>query len=184
MHESLSSTNNNWKTRSRLIHVGTNDIPTRRQPDVMAEVVIQLAMKLKTHSCDVSSNIVARNNELRKNALVVSHKLNGLCKEKGLYYIDHSNSVNTRHLNDSKLYLNITSTKIFFNNFVEAISNVLLWQSISHSVSDSNCVHIIHEYNFEPKNVKGIESLKTIRKLNLNNIVVAHLNVSLICLIE
>ena len=42
-----------------IIYVGTNDLPSRRQPDVIAENIIQLALKLKTNSCDVSiSNIV------------------------------------------------------------------------------------------------------------------------------
>ena len=59
-----------------LIHVGTNDLPTRRKPDVIAEDIIQLALKLKTNSCDVSrSNIVARNDQYRKKASAVNHKL-------------------------------------------------------------------------------------------------------------
>ena len=59
-----------------LIHVGINDLPTRRKPDVIAEDIIQLALKLKTNSCDVSrSNIVARNDQNRKKASAVNHKL-------------------------------------------------------------------------------------------------------------
>ena len=50
-----------------LIHVGTNDLPSRRQPDVIAEDIIQLALKLKTNSCGVSiSNIVTRKISIRK----------------------------------------------------------------------------------------------------------------------
>ena len=50
-----------------LIHVGNNDLPTRRQPDFIAEDIIQLALKSKTNSCDVSvSNIVATDNQYRK----------------------------------------------------------------------------------------------------------------------
>ena len=48
-----------------LIHVGTNDLPTRRQPDVIANDIIQLA--LKTNSCDVSiSNIVTKTINIEK----------------------------------------------------------------------------------------------------------------------
>ena len=44
-----------------LIYVGTNDLPIRRQPNVIAED-IQLALELKTNLYDVSIlNIVARN---------------------------------------------------------------------------------------------------------------------------
>ena len=110
-----------------LIHVGTNDLPSRRQPDVIAEDIIQLALKLNTNSSDISiSNIVTRNDQYKKKASAVNDKLKNLCREKNLHYIDHSNSIDTRHLNGSKLHLNVKGTKILFSNFVEAISNVLL----------------------------------------------------------
>ena len=101
-----------------------------------------------------------------------------LCQEKNLHYIDQSNSINTRHLNGSKLHLNVKGTKILFSNFVEAISNILLWHSITHSLTDSNCVPMIDAYKVEPMNMKGIESLKAIQKHNLNRIVVTHLNIN------
>ena len=109
--------------------------------------------------------------------------------EEPTLYIDHSNSINTRHLNGSKLHLNIKGTKILFSNFVEDISNILLWHSIIHSLSDSNCVHMIDEYKVEPINMKGIENLKAIWPRNLNRIVVAHLDKNSLrnkfdCLIE
>ena len=104
-----------------------------------------------------------------------------LCQEKNLHYIDQSNSINTRHLNGSKLHLNVKGTKgtkILFSNFVEAISNILLWHSITHNLTDSNCVPMIDAYKVEPMNMKGIESLKAIQKHNLNRIVVTHLNIN------
>ena len=87
-----------------LIHVGTNDLPTRRQPDVIAEDIIRLVLKLKANSCDISvSNIVVRNDQYRNKVSAANRKLKDLCKEKNLHYIDHTNSINTRHLNGSKL---------------------------------------------------------------------------------
>ena len=127
MHDHAQRTARDNHPDHILIYVGTNDLPTRRQPDVIAKDIIQLALKLKTNSCDVPiSNIVARNNHYRKNASAVNHKLKDLCKEKNLHYIYHRNSINTRHLNGSKLHLNVKGTKILFSNFVEAISNILL----------------------------------------------------------
>lgn len=80
-----------------LIHVRIYYFPMRRQPDVIAEVIIQLALKLKIHSCNVSvSNIVGRNNQYRKKASAVHHKLKDLYEEKSLHCIDHSNSINTK----------------------------------------------------------------------------------------
>ena len=48
---------------------------------------------------------------------------------------------------------------------------------------------MIDEHKAEPMNMKGIESLKTIRKHNLNRILVRHLNINSLrnkfdCLIE
>ena len=108
----------------------------------------------------------------------VNHKLKDLCKEKNLNYIDHSNFINTRHLNSLKLHLNVKDTNIIFSNSVDAISNILLWQSITQCHSDSTCVHMIDEYKVEPMNMKAIESPKAVWKRNLNRIVVANLNIN------
>ena len=59
-----------------LIHVGTNDFPIRRQPDIIAEDIIQLALILKIDSCDISvSNIVTRNDQYRNKASALTRKL-------------------------------------------------------------------------------------------------------------
>ena len=106
MHERLSSTSNRGNPDRILLHVGTNDIPTRRQLDVIAEDIIQLALKLNTSSCDISVfNIVAGNEHYRNQASAVNRKQKDLCKEKNLHYLDHSKSINTRYLNGSKIHL-------------------------------------------------------------------------------
>ena len=65
MRERLCPTNNRENPDHILIQVGTNDLPTRRQPDVIAEDIVQLVMKLKINSCDISvSNIVGRNDQI------------------------------------------------------------------------------------------------------------------------
>ena len=80
MHERLSSTSNRGNTDHILIHVGTKDIPTRRQLDVIAEDIIQLALKLNTNSCDISVfNIVAGNDHYRNQASAVNRKQKDLC---------------------------------------------------------------------------------------------------------
>ena len=71
--------------------------------------------------------------------------------------------------------LNIKGTKILFNNFVEAISNILQWQPIIHSLSGSKCVLMIDKYKAKHMNVQGVESLEEILQslqdlLNLLNI--------------
>ena len=81
MHERLCLNKTRENPDYILIHVGTNDLLARRQPDIIVEDIIQLAMKLKTNSCDVSiSNIVARNDHYMRKASAVNHKLKDLCK--------------------------------------------------------------------------------------------------------
>ena len=103
MHERLSSTSNRGNPDRILIHVGTNDIPTRRQLDVIVEDIIQLALKLNTS--DIPLVFVAGNEHYRNQASAVNRKQKDLCKEKNLHYLDHSKSINTRYLNGSKIHL-------------------------------------------------------------------------------
>ena len=83
-------------------------------------------ISMQDFSLKMEGVFVARNDQYRKKASAVNHKLKDLYKEKNLHYIDHSNLINTRHLNGSKLHLNIKGAKILFSNLVEAISNILL----------------------------------------------------------
>ena len=81
MLERLCSANNKKKSRTgfdlRSYYLSSNQTAT----DVIAEDIIYLAVKLKTHSCDVSvSNIVARNGQYRKKVLTFNLKMNDLYK--------------------------------------------------------------------------------------------------------
>ena len=63
-----------------ILHVGTNDLPTRKNSDEIAKSIVQLASALKTKSCDVSiSNIMARSDQYRKKAIEVNKELKNLC---------------------------------------------------------------------------------------------------------
>ena len=107
-----------------ILHVGTNDLPTRKNPDEIAKSIVQLASALKTKSCGVPiSSITARSDQYRKKAIEVNKELKNLSLENNLYLIDHGSTINTRH--ESKLHLNKKGARILFNNFKEAISNIL-----------------------------------------------------------
>ena len=112
-----------------ILHVGMNDLPTRKNLDETAKSIVQLAPALKTKSCDVFiSSITARSDQYRKNAIEVNKKL---CLEINLYLIDHGNIINTRHVNGSKLHLNKKGIRVLFSNFKEAISNIATTVTIS-----------------------------------------------------
>ena len=65
---------------------------------------------------------MARSDQHRKRATEVNKELKNISLENNLFVIDHGSTINTRHLNGSKLHLNKKGTRILFNNFKEAIS--------------------------------------------------------------
>ena len=107
-----------------ILHVGTNDAPTKKAPEQIAENIVNLAIKLK-RKCDVSiSSITARNDQYQRKAADVNRVLKEKCREKKLQFLDHGNTITVRHLNASKLHLNKRGTQILSNVFAEAISNI------------------------------------------------------------
>ena len=109
-----------------ILHVGTNNLPTRKTPNEIAKRIVLLALALKTKSHDVSIlSLTARSDQYCKKAIKVNKKLKNLCLENNLYLIDHGSIINTMYINGSKLNLNKKGTRILFNIFKEAISNIL-----------------------------------------------------------
>ena len=109
-----------------ILQVGKNGQLIRKNPDEIAESIVQLASALKTKSCNVSiSSITTKNDQYRKKAIEVNKKLTNLCLENNLHLIHNGSTINTKHVNWSKLYLRKKCTRILFNNFKEAISNIL-----------------------------------------------------------
>ena len=105
-----------------ILHVGTNDVTAKQDPQQTAESIINLAVKIKKNF-DVSiSSITARN--LRK-AVNVDRYLKDSCREKNIHFINHGNAIMVRHLNTSKLHLSKRITQVLSNHFAEAISNII-----------------------------------------------------------
>ena len=107
-----------------ILHAGTNDVPTKKAPEQIAENIFNLAIKLK-RNCDVSiSSITTRNDQYQRKAGDINQVLKEKCREKKLQLLDHGNTITVRHLNASKLHLNKRGTQILSNVFAEAISNI------------------------------------------------------------
>ena len=65
-----------------ILHVGTNDVTTKQDPQQIAESVINLAVKIKKN-CDVSiSSITTRNNKYLWEAAGVNRYLKDRSREK------------------------------------------------------------------------------------------------------
>ena len=107
-----------------ILYVGTNDVPTKRAPEQMAENIVYSAIKLK-RNCDVSIlGITAKNGQQQKKAADVNRELKEKCREKILQFLDLGNTITVRHLNASKLHLKERGTQVLSNVFAEAISNM------------------------------------------------------------
>ena len=63
----------------------------------------------------ISSN-TASNDQYRKKTIKVNKGLKNFCLENNLYLIDNGSTINTRHIDGSKLHLNKNATRILFNN--------------------------------------------------------------------
>ena len=60
---------------THILHIGTNDIPTKKAPEQIAKNIANLAIKLK-RNCDVSiSSITVRNTQYQKKAADVNREL-------------------------------------------------------------------------------------------------------------
>ena len=107
-----------------ILHVETNDVPTKKAPEQIVENIANLVIKLK-RNCDVSiSGITARSDQYQKKTADVNRVLTVKCREKKLQFLDHGNTITARHLNTSRLHLNTRGTQMLSNVFAEAISNI------------------------------------------------------------
>ena len=104
-----------------ILHCGTNDLRTSKSPNEISRMILELANDMKTEDNDVMiSGILPRNDELNSKGKSVNSNLKTLCKDK-YHFIDNSN-IAFRHLNSSKLHLNIDGDYMLGSNFVNAIN--------------------------------------------------------------
>jgi len=109
-----------------LLHVGTNELSSDKEPELIAKSIIDLGKPIKKKNCGFSvSGIIPRNDEWNEKASQVNDNLRSLCIENEIDFIDHTNTINCRkHLNNSKLHLNPKGTQKLSNNFLEFIKNM------------------------------------------------------------
>lgn len=110
-----------------IFHVGTNDIPSTKTPECIAQSISDLAKSVLSENCNVSvSNIIPRNDQWNNKVREVNDCLARLCKNENISLIDHSRSIVPRkHLNSGKLHLNVRGTNKLRDNFVKYIKDLL-----------------------------------------------------------
>ena len=103
-----------------IFHVGTNDIPTSKDPLAIAQSIVDLAKSVMTQDRSVAiSGIIPRNDQWNNKVKEVNDSLAGMCENDNISFIDHSRPIDPRkNLNDSKLHLNIKGSIKLRDNFV------------------------------------------------------------------
>ena len=109
-----------------VIHVATNNLPSKKDSAEISSDIVGLALKLKSDTCQILvSNLATRNDQHCKKALEGNQPLKVLYREKNINIIGHGNTITVRHLNCSKVHLYLKDNKVLTKKFKEAVSNIL-----------------------------------------------------------
>ena len=110
-----------YKPELYILHCGTNDLRTRKQPVEIANEIIELALDLKTDENEVAvSSIVVRNDKLDSKGKEVNDFLEIKSSQFNLGFIKHNNILKS-HLNYSGLHLTPEGDELLSDNFIEFI---------------------------------------------------------------
>ena len=103
-----------------ILHVGTNDIPTSKDPRAIVQSIVDLAKNVMTQDGSVTiSGIILRNDQWNNKVREVNDSLARMCENDNISFIDHCKSIDPRkNLNNSKLHLNVKSSNKLRDNFV------------------------------------------------------------------
>ena len=114
-----------------VFHVGTNDIPSGKETEDIAKLIVSLVMCAKASTCDVSiSNIITRKGNHQHKVQEVNNHLNEMYTNKNINLIDHSNNIKHQHLIKSKAHLTKRGTNILLPGIVQEISNIYQQQCV------------------------------------------------------
>ena len=110
-----------------ILHVETNDLDSNRSPELIANLIVDVACLLKNESHDVSVlSLVFRNDKSKVKVTAINGNLRQLCIEKNLFLIDLLKTIKVQHLKRSKVHLTRNGSNILGNNFGKAISNTFV----------------------------------------------------------
>ena len=111
-----------------IIHVGTNDLNLEVSSKSIAELIVDLAMSLKTESNNVSvSSIILRtdNSLLNQKRSEVNSHLKHPSEERNLYLIENTKKFRSHHLNKGRLHLKRKGSKLLNDRFIRQLSRAL-----------------------------------------------------------
>ena len=164
-----------------ILYVGTNDLDSDRSPDLVAKSIVDDASSLKADKQDVTiSSIITRNDRFIAKENDVNKYFTELCFARNFLLIDHSKTLKSQHLNESKLHLNRGGTPILQNTFTIVLSSIFRWQKEENRVASTPLLN--EEYIPEAKNpvdkINVNAELRSVRVKNLNKLIIGHLNIN------
>ena len=110
-----------------FLHVGTNELPTRRGQEGKSEVqiaqeIIELANEIKESNIEVIiSGLVALGDDYEEKRRKVNFVLADFCSENDYAFIEHENIDPRKHLNRSHLHLNKVGDSLLEGNLLRAL---------------------------------------------------------------
>ena len=111
-----------------ILHIGTNDITKASKfEELIAEEILELALKLKSETHEVSiSNVIVRRGKWSAKVQKLNEHLKQLCRRYNFFLKDNCKFIKIRHLNKIGIYLNKKGSTVLgvsFVNHVEILFN-------------------------------------------------------------
>ena len=103
-----------------IIHVGTNDLRSNQDPEIIARNNVEAAINSKTDTKVLISSIVSRPDNLNGKGLQVNIFLQKFCMENDFVSVIHGNIKPQQHWNYGGIHLNTLGSKILADNFILA----------------------------------------------------------------
>ena len=154
----------------------------------IAKPIVDLAKGLVADERTISvSSIVPRKDKLNGKVEEVNSYLQRMCSNVNMLFIDNARAINPeRHLNNSKLHLNLKGSAKLSDVFINSIKKCtqfdllmhkadLLVIKISHKLTDDKIDCALEKGN-STENFKY--NLSSLRRKNLNIVVLAQLNIN------
>ena len=107
-----------------IIHVGTNDLPSEKEPEETANNIINLTKSVKTEENKIAvSRILPRKDKHINKGKEVNAYLQEKCSQNNFPFIIHSSINERRQTNSKGLHLNNYGDKLLIRNFISFIEN-------------------------------------------------------------
>ena len=108
-----------------IFHCGTNNLPSKEDPETIAKNIMSLAKNIKTDTTKVAiSGIIPRRNTFNHKAKQVNQTLKKICEEENIPFISHHGINNRFHLNSRGLHLNDKGATRLDQNFKKFLSDI------------------------------------------------------------